>query len=96
MKCSLGISDFLEEISSLSILLFSSFFFFLHCSLSKAFLSLLVILWNSAFKWVYLFFSPLPLASHMVVLFLLAGQQRQHRHEEQTFEHSGKGEGGIM
>lgn len=27
---------------------------------------------------------------------LLAGQQRQHRHEEQTFEHSGKGEGGIM
>ena len=29
----------------------------------KAFLSLLAILWNSAFKWVYLSFSPLPLAS---------------------------------
>ena len=41
------------------ILLFSSIS--LHCSLSKAFLSLLAILWNSAFKWVYLFFSPLPL-----------------------------------
>ena len=26
----------------------------------KAFLSLLAILWNSAFKWVYLSFSPLP------------------------------------
>ena len=31
--------------------------------LRKAFLSLLTILWNSAFKWVYLSFSPLPLAS---------------------------------
>ena len=29
----------------------------------KAFLSLLAILWNSAFRWVYLSFSPLPLAS---------------------------------
>ena len=35
----------------------------LHSSLRKAFLSLLAILWNSAFKWVYLFFSPLPFAS---------------------------------
>ena len=35
----------------------------LHWSLRKAFLSLLVILWNSAFKWVYLSFSPLLLAS---------------------------------
>ena len=43
------------------ILLFSSISF--HWSLRKAFLSLLVILWNSAFKWVYLSFSPLPLAS---------------------------------
>ena len=42
------------------ILLFSSIS--LHCSLRKAFLSLLAILWNSAFKWVYLSFSPLPLA----------------------------------
>ena len=35
----------------------------LHWSLRQAFLSLLVILWNSVFKWVYLSFSPLPLAS---------------------------------
>ena len=31
----------------------------LHWSLRKAFLSLLAILWNCAFKWVYLSFSPL-------------------------------------
>ena len=37
------------------ILLFSSIS--LHWSLRKAFLSLLAILWNSAFKWVYLSFS---------------------------------------
>ena len=43
-----------------SILLFS--FISLHCSLRKAFLSLLAILWNSAFIWVYLSFSPLPFA----------------------------------
>ena len=35
----------------------------LHWSLRKAFLSLLAILWNSAFRWVYLSFYPLPLAS---------------------------------
>ena len=29
----------------------------LHCSLKRTFLSLLSILWNSAFKWVYLSFS---------------------------------------
>ena len=39
MKCSLGISNFLEEISSLPILFFSSIS--LHSSLKKAFLSLL-------------------------------------------------------
>ena len=43
------------------ILLFSSIS--LHSSLRKAFLSLLALLWNSAFKWIYLSFSPLPLAS---------------------------------
>ena len=57
MKCSLHISNFLEEISSLSILLISSIS--LQWSLRKAFLSLLAILWNSAFKWEYLSFSPL-------------------------------------
>ena len=35
----------------------------LHCSLKKIFLISLAILWNSAFQWVYLSFSPLSLAS---------------------------------
>ena len=61
MKCSLGISNFLEEISSLSHSLFSAIS--LHCSLKKVFLSLLVILWNSAFRWVNLSLSPLPFTS---------------------------------
>ena len=43
------------------VLLFSSIS--LHWSLRKAFLSLLAILWNSAFKWVYLSYFPLPFAS---------------------------------
>ena len=47
----IDISNFLEETSSLSILLFS--FISLHCSF-KIFLSFLAILWNSAFSWVYL------------------------------------------
>ena len=58
MKCFLGISNFLEEISRFSHSLFSSIS--LHWSLRKAFLFLLAILWNSAFKWIYLSFSPLP------------------------------------
>ena len=61
MKCSLGISNFLKKISSLCHSIFSSIS--LHWSLRKAFLSLLAILWNSAFKWVDHSFSPLPLAS---------------------------------
>ena len=61
MKCSLGISDFLERSLVFPILLFSSIS--LHWSLRKAFLSLLTILWNSAFRWVYLSFSPLPFTS---------------------------------
>ena len=44
-----------------SILLLSSTS--LHCSFKNAFLSLLAILWNSAFSWLYLSLSPLPLAS---------------------------------
>ena len=43
------------------MLLFSSISF--HWSLRKAFSSLLAILWNSTFKWVYLSFSPLPFFS---------------------------------
>ena len=55
MKCSLGISNFPKEISNLSHSLFSSIS--LHWSLRKAFLSLLAIPWNSAFRCEYLSFS---------------------------------------
>ena len=41
-----------------------------HWSLRKAFLSLLGILWNSAFKWVYLSFSLLPFAYFLLQLFV--------------------------
>ena len=51
---------FLKRLLVFPILLFSSIS--LHWSLRKASLSLLAILWNSAFKWVYLSFSPLPFA----------------------------------
>ena len=61
MKCSLGISNFFEEIPVFPILLFSSIS--LHWSLRKAFLSLLAIVWNSAFRCLYLSFSPLLFAS---------------------------------
>ena len=73
MKCSFGISDFLEEIPNFPILLFSSIS--LHRSLKKAFLSLLAILWNSAFRCLYL---SLPLSisgpcpkSYLIVLCLV-------------------------
>ena len=52
---------FLKRSLVFPILLFSSIS--LHWSLRKAFLSLLAILWNSAFIWIYLSFSPLPSAS---------------------------------
>ena len=48
---------FLKRSLFFPILLFSSIS--LHWLLRKALLSLLAILWNSAFKWVYLSFSPL-------------------------------------
>ena len=63
--CSLGNSNFLEEISSLSHLLVSSIS--LHLSLMKAFYTLLTILWNSAFKRVYLSFSHLPFVSLLLI-----------------------------
>ena len=47
---------FLKRSLVFPILLFFSIS--LHWSLRKAFFSLLAILWNSAFKWVYLSFSP--------------------------------------
>jgi len=64
MKYSLRISSFLV----LPILLFSSMS--LHCSVKNTFLSLLVILWNSEFSWVYLSLSPLPFASLLFQLFV--------------------------
>ena len=61
MKCSLGISNFLEEISSLSHSIVFLYFFALITE--EGFLSLLAIFWNSSFKWIYLSFSPLLFAS---------------------------------
>ena len=49
---------FLKKSKVFPILLFSSVSF--NWSLRKAFFPLLAILWNSAFKWLYLSFSPLP------------------------------------
>ena len=48
MKCYFGISDFLEEISSLSHCVVFLYFFALIAE--EGFLSLLAILWNSAFR----------------------------------------------
>ena len=67
MKCSLGIFNFLKEISSFS---HSIVFFCLYCSIRKAVFSHLAILWNSAFKWVYFSSSPLPFTSLLSQLFL--------------------------
>ena len=64
MKCSLGISNFLEEVSSLSHSIV--FLYSLHWSLRKAFLSLLAIFWKPAFRCVYLSSSPLPFTSLLV------------------------------
>ena len=61
MKCSLGISNFLEEILVFPILLFSSIS--LQYLLRNAFICLLAILWRFALRWVYLSFSPMPFAS---------------------------------
>ena len=47
---------FLKKSLVFAILLFSSIS--LYCSPRKAFLSLLAILWNSAFRWIYLDFFP--------------------------------------
>ena len=57
MKCSLSISNFLEEISNLSHSVVFLYFFAL--ILKKAFLFLLAVLWNSAFRCLYLSFFPL-------------------------------------
>ena len=65
MNVSLGISNFLKRSLVFPILLFSSIS--LHCSSKKALLSLLVILWNSAFRCLYLSFSPLTFTSLLFI-----------------------------
>ena len=57
MKCSLGISNFLEEITSPSHSVVSFYFFALIAE--EGFLISPTILWNSAFRCLYLSFSPL-------------------------------------
>ena len=63
IKCSLSVPNFLEELSSLSHSIVFLYFFALITE--EVFLSLLAILWSSAFKQVYLTFSPLPFASFL-------------------------------
>ena len=70
MKSSLGISNFLEEISSLSHSIVFLYFFALITE--ESFLHLLAILWNSAFKWVYLSFSPLLFTSLLFIAICMA------------------------
>ena len=58
---------FLKRSLVFPLLLFSSISF--HCSVKKA-LSLLAILCNSAFSWVYLYASPLPFPSFLSLVFV--------------------------
>ena len=58
---------FLKRSLVFSILLLSSIS--LHCSL-KAFLSLLALVWNSKFNWVYLSLSPFPFTSLLFSCYL--------------------------
>ena len=55
-----AVSNFFEEVSSFAL---SIVFYFFALIARKAFLSLLAIVWNLAFKWVYLPFSPMLFAS---------------------------------
>ena len=61
MKRSLGIFNFLEDISSLSHSIVFLYYFALITEEGLSYL--LAFLWSSAFKWVHLSFSPLPSAS---------------------------------
>ena len=63
MKWSLGISNFLEEISSLSHS--TDFLYFCAMITEEGFLISPCYSLNSAFKWVYLSFSPLPFVSFL-------------------------------
>ena len=72
MKCSPGISNFLAEISSLSHSVLFLYFFAL---IAEEGLSLLAILWNSAFRCLYLSFSPLLFTSLFLQLFVRLSQR---------------------
>ena len=66
MKCSLGISNFLEEIPSVfQSVVFLNFFSWIT---EEGFLT--SVLWNSAFKWVHLSFSPLLFTSFLFIAIL--------------------------
>ena len=69
MKYSFGLSSFLKESSSLSHSIFSSIS--LHWSLRKTFFCLLAILWTSAFRWVYISFSPPPMVVKNIINLIL-------------------------
>ena len=68
MKCSLAISNFLEEISSFSHSVVFLYFFALIAE--EGFLNLLAILWNSAFRYLHLSFYPLPFTPFFSQLFV--------------------------
>ena len=68
MKCSLAISNFLEEIFSLSHSVVFLYFFVLISE--EGFLISPCYSWNSAFKWVYLSFSLLIFTSLLSKLFV--------------------------
>ena len=82
---------FLKRSLVFPILLFSSIS--LHCSLKKAFLSLLAILWNSAFRCFYLCFSPLLFASLLFTAICKASPDshfaffQQHKRRLYTWHH---------
>ena len=69
MNYSLGISNFLEEISNLSHSVVFLYFFALIAE--ESFLMSLAILWNSAFTCLYLSFSPLLFTSLLFTAILL-------------------------
>ena len=68
MKYSLGISNFLEETSSISHSIV--FFYFFALVTEEGLFMSPSILWNSAFKWVYLSFSRLLFASLLYCAYL--------------------------
>jgi len=81
MKCSLGISNFLEEISSLSHSIVYLYFFALINE--EGFLISPCYSLNSAFRWVYLSFCPWPFTS-----LLFSGIFKASSYNHSAFLHS--------